>query len=151
MFKSASAKQVAFITTLLNERVFAGAVEFDTLSSAEASSLISTLLNAPRKAGASAVARVSEVGMYQTADGDIYKVQRSRESGNLYAKRLNIIDGGFEYVQGAMRLIAPTDRMTLEVAKAFGVQYGICCVCGAFLTDPVSVSAGIGPVCGGRV
>lgn len=151
MTKPASAKQVAFITTLISERVFTGAVSFATLSSAEASSLISTLLNAPRKAGASAVARVSEVGMYRNAEGDIYKVQRSRETSNLYAKRLNVVEGGFEYVQGAMRLIAPSDKMTLAEAKLFGVEFGICCVCGAFLTDPVSVSAGIGPVCAGRV
>lgn len=151
MSKPASDKQVAFITTLVSERVFEGAVEFSALTSAEASSLITLLMASPRKSGAVAVERVSEVGMYRNAEGDIYRVQRSRESGNLYAKRLNIIEGGFDYVQGAMRLIAPSDKMTLAEAKAFGVEFGICCVCGAFLTDPKSVSAGIGPVCAGRV
>ena len=153
MTKPASDKQVAFITTLVSERVFEGAVSFATLTSVEASSLITTLLASPRKTGASAgsLARVCEEGMYRNAEGDIFRVQRSRESGNLYAKRLNVIEGGFEYVQGAIRLIAPSDKMTLAEAKMFGVEFGICCVCGAFLTDPKSVSAGIGPVCAGRV
>lgn len=150
MTKPASEKQIAFLHTLISERVFEGAVEFATLGSAEASSLITELLNSPRKSGATAE-RVSEEGMYRNAEGEIFRVQRAKESGNLYAKRLNIIDGGFFYEQGAIRLIKPSDRMTLDEAKAFGVAYGICCVCGAFLTNEVSVAEGIGPVCGGRV
>jgi hypothetical protein len=146
----ASAKQIAFLTTLVAERIHSESVDFDALTSASASALISLLLNAPRKSGGS-VQRVTELGMYRTAEGEIYKVQRSRESGNLYAKRLDIFDGGFIYEQGAISKVAPSDRMTLAEAKAFGVQYGICCVCGALLTDPVSVAEGIGPVCSGRV
>lgn len=149
MTKPASDKQVAFLHTLISERVFEGAVDFATLTSAEASSLITELLNSPRKSGAIAE-RVSEEGMYRNAEGDIFKVQRSRESGNLYAKRLDLIEG-FIYEAGAVRLLKPSDRMTLDDAKAFGVQYGICCVCGALLTNEVSVAEGIGPICGGRV
>ncbi len=148
MTKPASDKQVAFLHTLISERVFEGAVDFATLTSAEASSLITELLNSPRKSGAE---RVSDEGMYRNAEGDIFRVQRSKESGNLYAKRLDIIDGGFVYEAGAIRNLKPSDRMTLDDAKAFGVQYGICCVCGALLTNEVSVAEGIGPVCGGRV
>lgn len=148
MTKPASDKQVAFLHTLISERVFGGAVDFATLTSAEASSLITELLNSPRKSGAE---RVSDEGMYRNAEGEIFRVQRSKESGNLYAKRLDIIDGGFVYEAGAIRNLKPSDRMTLDEAKAFGVEYGICCVCGAFLTNEVSVAEGIGPVCGGRV
>jgi hypothetical protein len=148
MTKPASDKQVAFLHTLISERVFEGAVDFATLTSAEASSLITELLNSPRKSGAE---RVSDEGMYRNAEGEIFRVQRSKESGNLYAKRLDIIDGGFVYEAGAIRNLKPSDRMTLDEAKAFGVEYGICCVCGAFLTNEVSVAEGIGPVCGGRV
>ncbi len=148
MTKPASDKQVAFLHTLISERVFEGAVDFAPLTSAEASSLITELLNSPRKSGAE---RVSDEGMYRNAEGDIFRVQRSKESGNLYAKRLDIIDGGFVYEAGAIRNLKPSDRMTLDEAKAFGVEYGICCVCGAFLTNEVSVAEGIGPVCGGRV
>lgn len=150
MTKPVSEKQVAFLSTLLSERVHEVAVDFATLSSFEASRLIEQLLASPRKVGGS-FERVSEEGMYRNAEGDIFRVQRSRESGNLYAKKLDVLDGGFIYVQGAIRLIKPSDRMTLDEAKAFGVEYGICCVCGAFLTNAVSVAEGIGPVCGGRV
>lgn len=142
----ASAKQVAFIQTLLAERVYAGEVDFASLSVAEASNLIGELLNAPRQGARQSV---TEVGMYRTADYAIYRVQRSRESGNLYAKRLNIL-GGFDYEAGAIRKLSATDKMTLDEAKAFGVETGLCCVCGAFLTDPKSVAVGIGPVCAKR-
>jgi hypothetical protein len=150
MSKQASEKQVAFLSTLLSERVHTESVELDALTSAQASTLIGLLLNAPRKSGGS-FERITEEGMYRNAEGDIYKVQRSRESGNLYAKRLDIMDGGFVYEQGALRNIKPSDRMTLEDAKAFGVQYGYCCVCARLLTNEVSVAEGIGPICGGRI
>jgi hypothetical protein len=40
--------------------------------------------------------------------------------------------------------------MTLEDAKEFGRLYGMCCQCGATLTDEKSIEAGIGPVCAGK-
>ena len=150
MFKPASDKQVSFLTTLVSERVYEGAVEFASLSSAEASALIGQLLNAPRKSGAS-FERVSEEGMYRNAEGDIYRVQTSRESGNLYAKRLDVFEGGFVYEPGAIRKVKPSDRLSVAEAKALGVQYGFCIVCGILLTDPKSVEQGIGPVCIKRV
>jgi hypothetical protein len=150
MSKPASDKQVAFLTSLVSERVYEGAVDFATLTSAEASNLIGQLLQAPRKSG-SASPRITEEGVYQNAEGDIFRVQRSRESGNLYAKRLNVFEGGFVYEQGALRNITPSDRLSVEQAKALGVQYGFCVVCGILLTDPKSVEQGIGPVCIKRV
>lgn len=150
MSKPASDKQVAFLTSLVSERVFEGAVDFATLTSAGASDLIGQLLNAPRKSSP-ASPRITEEGVYQTADGEIYRVQASRESGNLYAKRLNVFEGGFEYEQGAVRKLSPSDRLSVEQAKALGVQYGFCVVCGILLTDPKSVQQGIGPVCIKRV
>jgi hypothetical protein len=142
----ASEKQIAFLTTLTSERVSPVEIVLDNLTSKEASDLITLLLNSPRKTSAVEL----ELGMYKTADGEIYRVQRSRESGNLYAKRLDLIEG-FVYEQGAIRKITASDRMTLDEAKLFGVETGMCCVCGAFLTDPVSVARGIGPICEGRV
>ena len=150
MTKPVSEKQVAFLSTLLSERVHEVAVDFAALTSVEASRLIETLMGMPRKVGGS-FERITEEGMYRNAQGDIYKVQRSRESGNLYAKRLDIMGGSFVYEQGAMRNIKPSDRMTLDDAKAFGVQYGFCCVCARLLTNGVSVAEGIGPICGGRI
>jgi hypothetical protein len=152
MSKPASDKQVAFLTTLASERVYEGATEFATLTSAEASNLIGQLLQAPRKSSTStSYERITEEGVYQNAEGDIFRVQRSRESGNLYAKRLDIFEGGFVYEAGLLRKITPSDRLGVEQAKALGVQYGFCVVCGILLTDPKSVEQGIGPVCIKRV
>ena len=144
-------KQKSFIEKLLSERSFDFNGDLANLSSREASEMITNLLAAPRKAGQE---RPFEQGMYRTANGDIFRVQKSRESGNLYAKRLVIDIGGvasFEFESGAMRFLKASDKMSLEDAKAFGVETGICCVCGAFLTDERSVAEGIGPVCRERV
>lgn len=112
-----------------------------------------------------AASRVTEAGMYRTPEGDIYKVQVAvHGSGNLYAKHLVLgelyedEDGDhlprkvtFEYESGALRKLTPEMRMTLEEAKAFGALYGTCCVCGRTLTNEVSIEAGIGPICSGRL
>lgn len=88
-------------------------------------------------------------GMYRIADGTVFKVQKAvHGSGNLYAKRLT--EDGFEYAPGAIRRLTLADKMTLDEAKAWGVLYGTCCVCGRTLTDETSIAQGIGPVCAGK-
>jgi hypothetical protein len=62
----------------------------------------------------------------------------------------DIEEMGFIYSAGAMRVLTPEMKMTLEEAKQFGIETGICCVCGAYLTDAKSVAEGIGPVCAKR-
>ena len=107
---------------------------------------------------------VSEPGMYRTADGQIWKVQRTRDGRkHLYAKKLvqicgrrlneadDIVRFEFQYDAGAVSRLQADDRMSLDEAKAFGIRYGVCCVCGAWLKDATSVELGIGPVCGRRV
>lgn len=118
----------------------------------EASVLIETLQRKVRALPASAPL---EVGIYRVEHA-IFKVQKSRETGNLYAKRLVIpqragLKATFVYAAGAIRTLTVADRLTVEQAKALGHQYGICVVCGAELSDPKSVAAGIGPVCAKRV
>lgn len=140
----ASEKQIGFIKSLIKERAYTGVVEFDTLASKEASDLISKLLTMPTVGG------VTEEGMYRTGDA-IFRVQRSLQSGNLYAKRLDIIAMEFAYEAGAIKMLTASDKMTLDEAKAFGVETGFCCVCAKFLTDPKSVANGIGPVCAKNV
>jgi hypothetical protein len=137
----ASERQVGFIETLLTERVWEEAVELASLSSKEASDLISGLLKAPKSAGI-----VSKHGIYQVENGDIYRVQPSQNTGRFYAKKL-VFTGGWEYEAGAIYRLKDSQRMTLEEAKAFGMATGLCCVCGRFLNDPKSVEQGIGPVC----
>ena len=79
-------------------------------------------------------------------------------SGKMVARRLIVpspprdeagrLPAGWLYLGLASDYIAGYERMTLEEAGEFGQLYGICCVCGAVLTDPESIERGIGPVCG---
>lgn len=91
---------------------------------------------------------VTEFGIYRT-NGQVYKVQPSRTSGYLYAMKLTQVGDGWKFVyeSGAIKNISAANKMTLEEAKQFGKQFGVCCQCGALLTDPVSVARGIGPIC----
>lgn len=141
----ATERQIAFINSLLAERVYAEAIDFDTLTTAGASALIEALKIAP-KAG-----RELALGMYQTSDGEIYRVKKSRETGRLYAMRLDVEAFSFVYAQGAIYRLTEADRMDIDEARAFGRRTGYCCVCGRFLVDPVSVANGIGPICEGRM
>lgn len=93
---------------------------------------------APRKAP------LEGPGMYALGER-IFKVQKSRESGNLYAKEL--VDGSFQYAAGAVKLLGPEDALSLDAAKAYGRATGTCCCCGRELTDPASIEDGIGPIC----
>lgn len=100
-------------------------------------------------------ARVTEAGMYRDPfNGNIYKVQKSPNSGYLYAKQVYVYDGGrveFVYRAGRLKMLKAAWRMTLDEAKTFGAMYGTCCVCGRTLTDENSIKAGIGPICAGKL
>lgn len=159
---TATAKQIQFLNRLASERGIASPVTA-TLSNRDASKLIGQLLKLPKVASAVSATAALEQGMYRTADGAVYKVQASKVSGSLYAKRLTPISGHrlvedgtvvqwtFQYVPGAIQRLTAADRLTIDAAKAFGIKYGVCIVCGRTLTDATSVAAGIGPVCAGKV
>lgn len=143
-----------------------------------ASRLLGNLFAAARKPVAGADP-VTEAGMYRTPAGEVYRVQAGRTGERrLYAKLLVIeqvttwedngtVDGAevplldadgaptyrasFDYAAGAMRKLSAAMRMTQEQARQIGHDFGICCNCAAVLTDPVSIAAGIGPVCASRV
>lgn len=153
--------QMDYLRSLLASRVIDANFRADvearladgTLDKARASDAISKLRLAPKAAAPKPSASVAE-GMYRK-DGVIFRVHRSRESGNLYAKRLelDLLGNGkphFVYAKGAIMGLSDAHKMSREDAKAFGVETGICCVCGAFLTDDKSVAEGIGPVCAKR-
>lgn len=103
-------------------------------------------------------------GMYYVGN-DIVKVQKAvHGSGHLYAKKLVHVEptqdieivGSWEFQMwrggiSQMRTGRNVSRMTLEQAQEFGRLYGICCRCGAVLTDETSISEGIGPVCAGKM
>lgn len=89
---------------------------------------------------------------FHFAEGRVYKVQRS-QTGNLYAKVLEPGEHGskkghFEYVGRApFKFLSVETLLTLEKAQECDHLYGICCVCGATLTDETSIERGIGPIC----
>lgn len=160
----ASPKQLAFIDRLLAERDLSDARPWvgpfvdhyrdgATIDRRQASSLIDVLLEAPRLTthaappSARATTEPLAPGMYMVGDR-IFKLQQS-QTGHLYGKEL--VDGRFTYAPGLLREVHADDRMTLEQAKAYGQNTGVCCCCGRLLTDPSSVAAGIGPVCASRV
>lgn len=159
----ATTAQVNFIKRLIEEKDITGTAfsawtdeVFNTVSTRDASNAIDMLKRLPRKQVATvAQAEPLTAGMYRVGD-DIFKVQVAvHGSGNLYAKRL-VVNGvgekaSFEYAPGVVRTLTQADRMSLEDAKAFGALYGTCCVCGRVLTNEVSIEAGIGPVCSGRL
>lgn len=94
-----------------------------------------------------------EAGMYE-AEGKVYRVQASRNTGRLYAKALTFHGHGkasFEYAPGAIFRLTADHRMSLADVAARGLAAGVCCVCGRSLTVEKSVAAGIGPVCAKRV
>ena len=86
------------------------------------------------------------------ASGELtaYRTYLSQSSGHPYAKRL---DGGtWTYAPGAIRDIQVYGRrMTVEEAAQMSRVLTFCIRCGRHLTHPESVSAGIGPVCAGRI
>lgn len=92
---------------------------------------------------------VTEVGMYRK-DNAIFRVKLSKQ-GRLYAMRFVPTAVAkadrFVYANGAIYNLSADDRMTVDEVTDLGLQFGICVVCGADLTDPKSVAQGIGPVC----
>jgi hypothetical protein len=103
-----------------------------------------------------------EPGVYEK-DGVVYKVQRSRESGGLYAKQLVEIGGErltelgmrvnaeYQYVRGVIYSLSAEDKLSLERAKELTLRYGFCVACGRHLKAAQSVEDGIGPVCRTRL
>lgn len=171
----ASDKQKSFLRNLITDReldagertMMVRTLEQEMLSMRAASNAINFCLGRPRKplAVEPAADPVTDVGMYHVGE-TFYKVQRSRQSGNLYAKVLvvdvpavrdddgHLLAGAcchFDYAGGMIFRLTASQRLTLDEAKAFGVAYGTCCVCGALLTDPKSVALGIGPICIKRI
>lgn len=91
-------------------------------------------------------------------DDEVYKVQKSKTSGNLYAKKLQKMifpkvtkkytqTHAFTYAPGAIHKLTAAHKATFEQAKKFGMTTGSCMICGRTLTKQESIDAGIGPVC----
>lgn len=168
-----SDRQLDFIASLWEQREFPSAEAAQALALGtydsdfgprQASALIDVLKGLPRRGTrernlAQQRAEVElEVGALYAHDhphrkdlGDveIYRVQRSKSSGKLYALRVRE-DGGTEYAPGVVTRLDPARKLQLEEARAWGQRTGTCCQCYAKLTNPESIELGIGPVCRGK-
>lgn len=176
-------KQLSFYNKLVAERQGVEAVDevvshLDSalLNRKEISGLIDWLLKQPKtpvpQGEAAKPVGAVEDGMYKNPDtGEIMKVQVAvHGSGALYAKRLVllspdryyektvrgkvvVIKAEFVFESGLVRKIDPAWKMTLQEAMEYGQLYGVCCNCGATLTDDSpggSQELGIGPICARR-
>ena len=150
-----SDKQVSFINSLLASREvpkqYKGLNTF-TMSILEASEYIAILKECPMKGqtGSYEKAEPAALGFYKYEEC-VYQVVKSK-TGNRYAKMLKVETGKgtWEYVKGMVNTLKACHLISLNEAKSFGHEFGFCMVCGRTLTDPVSVEAGIGPICANR-
>lgn len=82
-------------------------------------------------------------------DGYIYKVIDGR-TGRPYAKMLDGETGAWIFAPGVAPHLRPEHALTLEQAEQYGRLTGVCCRCGARLTDQESIARGLGPTCATR-
>lgn len=146
----ATSNQTAFIQVLVNERDMSNIPSFtlDTLTRGDASALISILLGTPKVANKNLDEAVP-VGFY-LKDETVFRVVQSKNSTRRYAKKLEVWSNGqagWAYDAGAIKTLTLDMVLTLEQAASMGRHFGVCVICGATLSDPKSVEAGIGPVC----
>lgn len=163
----ASDKQLAYIISLASQRDLAASSQAALIqhtvslattnpakvTKAAASTIIDKMVHLPYLNTKTAQSPAKKVGLepgYYLMNDSFFKVVRSPQSGNLYAKQY--IDGVWEYASGAVYQLKKADaqQLTLEDAKKFGSIYGTCIVCGRTLTDEGSIAAGIGPVCAAK-
>lgn len=101
---------------------------------------------------------VTEIGIYRNSAGDVFKVNCSKNTGKLYAVILwQMPNGIWEWdwdntPKGAIYKLHSADKwqMTIQEAKAFGLKYTMCGICGRKLHNAISKKLLIGPVCGER-
>lgn len=89
------------------------------------------------------------IGVYKHNE-EIYRVIKGRNSKNLYAQKLVVIEGRdprWEYAGGKIYQLKVEELISPEVAAQMGRARGFCVICGRYLTDATSVERGIGPVC----
>lgn len=148
-----SEAQLRFLRSLAAERDFDLSEIESTLDRRSASVWIDQLKAMPKPTAAARPEPPEGFHILAQPDGSmrVFKVQRAiHGSGRLYTKELHQ-SGGWEY-SGALPLgqLSEETVLTLEKAQQYGHLYGVCCRCGATLTDESSIARGLGPVCAGR-
>lgn len=151
----ASAKQIAFVRTLLSERTGNPDAEAirtalneariaAPLTAALLSACITALLEIPKEAPVAV-----EAGVYVLANGNLARVYFGQQSGGMLLKE--VVDGELVYQGKADRFLAGSRKATVEEVGNWGRTTGTCLVCSRKLDDPESVDRGIGPVCYSRM
>jgi hypothetical protein len=158
----ATAKQQYWISKCLTERVVPDALAARAagpLSKKDASAVLTSLFECPKQAAAKPAYEKSEpaaLGYYvvenEAGTPFVYVVVESKKSGHKVAKRLvrPTVPGArakWVYAKGAVFKLAKYEPITVQQAASFGHLHGWCVICGANLDKPLSVEAGIGPVC----
>jgi hypothetical protein len=147
----ATDKQVRYLASLVDKHELPGDfVVPDPLTRTDASELIARALTCPKK-----TVPTVELGYY-LYEGDVFTVVENQAKTGTYAKRLRIEGGDkprakWKYEPGMMNALAGAPRLTVAEAASLGHLHGVCVVCGKRLTDPESVTRGIGPVCITRI
>ena len=166
---SVTAKQAAFITSLMGERDgytkgFADRVAEGLLTAEmtaqKASEVIEWLLKLPKKAAPLPEGAAELVPGFWISDApadsiDCWKVVKSK-ADRLYAKKLVVrhdhdgkAKGRYEYVPGGFAQLARNNprEFTVEEAREYGKAFSVCARCGAALSAEDSVERFMGPVC----
>lgn len=104
--------------------------------------------------------RINSVSAKQSRNGRAarYAAYLCGPSNTSDYRRFAVIDGnsyrafhGFARQAEALKVLMGADENAQTVyGKAYAQQSGNCYRCGRLLTDPDSISAGIGPICAGR-
>lgn len=161
----ASSKQVEFILGLATSRYILGHKDGhkvqDIINEVKAgiqitkpvaSHLITVLLTSPKLSACTTIdprtstSATIAVGFYKSGSR-VFKAVRSPTTGNMYTKEL--LATGWEYLTGGINYLKnhTYSKLTLDEAKDLGKIYGFCVACGRTLTDEVSISRGVGPIC----
>lgn len=162
----ATPKQTYWIGKCLQERQVPPALVIraqQPLSKKDASALLTSLFECPKaKAGAEVTAtgpaaegKLAEPGYYvvesTTGEPKVYVVVEGKNKRRV-AKELHLpfAKGGratWIYAKGMVYRLAEQAPVTVQQAASFGHLHGWCICCGKPLDVPLSVQAGIGPVC----
>lgn len=170
----ATDSQKKFIADLMEERVFTESEDIIVSSPSDASRFIGKLLGLPRKPKAVFIPKVDEElqaalksipkakyaiptsELFQETlkarlTGDLLFVELSEYKGRLYFKRLFGSLGSFSRSpltrDDVLLLIRHISRDAYEYTRLFGEHYACCGRCGAELSDELSRSQKLGPIC----
>ena len=168
--RPASAKQIGLIRRLAAERSanLLQVEQWDTLQDVltgreewvamhKASALIDALFDAPRNPAPEAAKAAPG---YYVREDEVFVVVENKAKTGTYAKRLVVAKGWdgrtrawWEYAPSVGRSLAAEGLapLTADEVGRLGHLHGVCVVCCKALTDPESVTRGIGPVCRKRL